>query len=281
MPAADCGRGYAAVDGEQLIGVILWWQYGESLASVGTLIVADKYQRRGIGRRLMQAVLDDSAGMRMLLNATVESAPLYRSMGFVETGTVHQHQGVIYPGVAKPFALPPDVQIYDLQSEDEDGMLALDRRVTGGDRSTLFEVLRAEAGAVARVAVRSGTVVACALSRPFGYGRIVGPVAADNEELATGIIAAILQEVPPGFVRVDVPCPTAAAAADVAASTYIVPAVLSKYLTECQLPCAFNDVRAMERPTSGSNDAAAADAERQRRASSNARIYGLASQALC
>jgi predicted N-acetyltransferase YhbS len=269
----DCGRGFGAFHGNELVGVILWWRHGEQMASLGTLIVSEKYQRRGIARRLLQSVIDAAEDRRLMLNATTLSAPIYQSLGFIDTGYIMQFQGVLMlPGTTKPVCIPDGIHIYELQSEDEDGLLQLDRRACGGgDRSIVLELIRAES--VARVAVRDGRVVAYALCREFGYGRLVGPVVAESELIALTLIAATLESLPSGFVRMDIPCISTNSAP---------PMELCNYLIGAGLVCVARDVRSMMRNGSNSTATPITTEEKSNQASSSesARIYGLASQAI-
>ena len=52
---------------------------------------------------------------------------------------------------------------------------------------------------------RDGQLRAFALLRPFGRGRCIGPVVAENLEQAKHLIAVLLAQVPDAFVRIDIP----------------------------------------------------------------------------
>jgi GNAT superfamily N-acetyltransferase len=59
---------------------------GVLYASVWDLLVVPELQRRGIGRALLGAVLEQTAGRRLVsLIATPAGEALYRSAGFAET----------------------------------------------------------------------------------------------------------------------------------------------------------------------------------------------------
>ena len=70
----------------QLVGLARVLDDGLLYASVWDILVVPERQRRGIGRALLAAVLEQTAGRRLLsLIATPAGEALYRSAGFAET----------------------------------------------------------------------------------------------------------------------------------------------------------------------------------------------------
>jgi GNAT superfamily N-acetyltransferase len=70
----------------QLIGLARVLDDGVLYASVWDILVLPERQRRGIGRALLNAVLEHTAGRRLVsLIATPAGEALYRSAGFAET----------------------------------------------------------------------------------------------------------------------------------------------------------------------------------------------------
>jgi len=228
------GQGIAAVaaqgdapsgssDNEEIVGVILWWKHGAALATLGTLIVSPKLQRRGVGRRLMRAVLEDidasalsSAANtsppelpvpRVRLQSTAAGAALYMSLRFALTGWVVQHQGTLMPGNAPPApALAAGCALRSLRwRDDAAAVCALDRLACGGgDRTKLLGHLAARSTGVALFSEEDGVVLGYALCRPFGHGRVIGPVVAPDDAAACALVAHLAAPLPPGFLRLDI-----------------------------------------------------------------------------
>jgi len=70
----------------QLIGLARVLDDGVLYASVWDILVAPERQRRGIGRALLGAVLEQTSGRRLVsLIATPAGEALYRSVGFAES----------------------------------------------------------------------------------------------------------------------------------------------------------------------------------------------------
>ncbi|WP_375197147.1 GNAT family N-acetyltransferase, partial [Sphingobium sp.] len=136
------GFGYVAertnADGKpEVIGTAMAWLYGDDAATLGMVIVSPKAQGMGIGRRLMDAVLNDLGDRTVLLNATDEGAPLYRKLGFHPIGPVFQHQGAAF---AVPMAeLIPDERVRPLGSKDMAVLRDLARQATGMNRDALLD----------------------------------------------------------------------------------------------------------------------------------------------
>ena len=70
----------------QLVGLARVLDDGVLYASVWDILVAPERQRRGIGRALLGAVLEQTSGRRLVsLIATPAGEALYRSVGFAES----------------------------------------------------------------------------------------------------------------------------------------------------------------------------------------------------
>ena len=77
----------AAYEGERLTGLIRAVGDGYTIVFVQDILVHPKYQRKGIGTLLLQAVLDRYSHVRQIELATDHTAKtiaFYKSMGFRE-----------------------------------------------------------------------------------------------------------------------------------------------------------------------------------------------------
>lgn len=187
------GRGFAAVD-EGLVGTALWWPYGSTHCSVGMVIVSKACQGRGIGRALMQKVLDDAGQRVVSLNSTPAGAKLYADLGFEVTGQIRQLQGEI---ARDPTRLSCNSEA---PRELPDDVLALDEAATGMPRRALLEILFAEG--LCRVLRTNGELQGFAFRRRFGRGFLIGPVVANSVDAAAFLIGEMASDVA-GFVRID------------------------------------------------------------------------------
>jgi GNAT superfamily N-acetyltransferase len=195
------GRGWVACDAHgRVLGTAIWWPYGEWLATVGLVVVGRDQQGKGIGRKLMEAVMSDAGSRTLQLVATQAGMKLYLQCGFRERAGIIQQQGV---AVAVP--LPDDARrtsLREITGDDLETICPWDAAAFGTDRHrVLATVLATGEGFLAE---RDGRLAGYALARPAGRGTTIGPVVAEDETLAIELVARALEEAG-GFCRLDVP----------------------------------------------------------------------------
>jgi predicted N-acetyltransferase YhbS len=195
----EAGEGIVAEQAGRVLGTVMAWRYGEDFATVGMVIVASDVQGQGLGRKLMEAMLDRLAGRTVVLNATAAGLPLYEKLGFVETGVIHQHQAIAH-GVAVAEGIPGGR--VRTMGQSDNGLGDLYSRASGMDRTALFERLAANAHTV--VLTRDHQTVGFAQVRRFGRGWLVGPVVAPDPGGAKALILNGLRTHAGTFCRLDV-----------------------------------------------------------------------------
>jgi GNAT superfamily N-acetyltransferase len=194
------GTGFVAEASGAVIGTGLCWKQGARHGSLGAVIVSPQHQGQGIGRELMNLVLEELGDRCTLLNATPAGQPLYESLGFKAIGTVHQHQGTML--AAPPVALAPGEIIRPVTADDIAKLVGLADRATGMSRDEVLEQLACVAqGAVLE---RHGEVVGFSMMRRFGLGHAIGPVIAPDSERARALVAYWSEACAGSFVRVDI-----------------------------------------------------------------------------
>lgn len=197
--ALALGNGVAVEMEGRLVGTALWWPYGDLHASAGMIIVASSAQRRGIGKALMDALLEQVDGRTIILNSTSEGLALYVRLGFVADGAVHQHQAVL---ATMPVVEPVDGHIRDFRADDLAAIHAIDLAASGMNRANLIGALVRTAAI--RVIERAGTVCGYGCVRRWGRGVVIGPVVAGDVTVARALILDLMTKLVGGFVRIDV-----------------------------------------------------------------------------
>ncbi|MBY4609087.1 GNAT family N-acetyltransferase [Rhizobium sp. 9T] len=192
--ALALSEGMVAIEDDRVVGTVLVTPYKQDCATINMVIVDETMRGRGLGRSLMDAALQIAGDRPLRLVATTAGLPLYQKLGFHETGTVLQHQGL-----AGEFPAPAgtDVAIAD----DLPAIMALDRLAFGADRENLLSYL-AKVGEFA-VIRRGGGVSGFACLRAFGRGEVIGPVVAADIEDARKLIEHHIARRPGRFLRVD------------------------------------------------------------------------------
>ena len=80
-----------AYDDDRLIGIIRAVGDGRTIVFVQDIIVLPEYQRKGIGTKLLKAVMDkyhDVYQMELLTDNTVKTKAFYRSVGFTASDDI-------------------------------------------------------------------------------------------------------------------------------------------------------------------------------------------------
>lgn len=193
------GEGMVAEADGKLIGTVMAWRFGETTATIGMVIVSPAAQGRGIGRQLMEAMIERLGDRTIVLNATEEGLPLYLKLGFVETGRIYQHQGPA-----------PDVPLTELRPGERvrpkgkaDGELAeLYGKASGMERQALFDALAADSRTV--VLSQDQHPVGFAMLRRFGRGWSIAPVVAPDAPGAKALILHWLAVKHGRFCRIDI-----------------------------------------------------------------------------
>lgn len=198
----ELGHGFVASDADgTLFGIAMYWLYGGDFAAIGMVIVSPDLQRSGIGRQLMDAILLKTRGRRLFLNATGEGTRLYESLGFLATGTISTHYGVL---ASNPTPVPVDVEVAQIRPQDWPAIERLDRDASGMDRTNLLAaVSNASSGLVAK---REETVTGYIIPRQFQKGTLLGPLVADSESTASALLSAAAAAAGvSGPLRADIP----------------------------------------------------------------------------
>ncbi|TJZ90892.1 GNAT family N-acetyltransferase [Paracoccus gahaiensis] len=188
------GRGVVALDQGRVAGTALVTRFGE-VGLVNMIIVGAALRGRGLGRRLVEAAMARADVTEFRLIATPAGLPLYRNMGFHETGEIVQHQGFAAP---VPFEAP---DVSGAALPDLAALAALDLRATGMDRARLIDHILRQG----RIAVRrqDSRITAWAGLRPFGRGLVAGPVIAPDADSARTLLCRVMADHPGAFLRVD------------------------------------------------------------------------------
>lgn len=184
------GRGYAIDDPDGgLVSACVVTSYGPrerpDLAAIGMVLVAERYARQGVGRRLMQHVVTELGTTPLTLHATPYGRPLYEELGFKATGRAEMVRGHFTPGGPEPEATTRAATAEDLPT-----ILRLDEEVFGTDRTHMITQLPAFADQL-RVAEEDGQIIGYAAAWPNLDNHVVGPLIARDTETAKGLIASL------------------------------------------------------------------------------------------
>lgn len=182
---AGTGYGIDDPDGKGLVAASVVTSYGPGLAAIGMVLVAERYARRGVGRRLMRHVLAEAGDTPLTLHATPNGQPLYEQLGFVQTGRAEMLMGR-FTG-AEP---APEIPTRAATAEDLQTILRLDTEIFGLDRTHMLTRLPAFADQL-RVAEVDGEITGFAAAWPNMQTHVVGPLIARDTATAQALVASL------------------------------------------------------------------------------------------
>lgn len=87
---------YGAFDSEKMVGVL---GRGKT-AHINFFFVKKEYHRKGIGRKLFEAMLNDCDEKRITVNSSPYAVNIYKHFGFVPTDSEKETKGIKYTPMA-------------------------------------------------------------------------------------------------------------------------------------------------------------------------------------
>ncbi|MFF3084931.1 GNAT family N-acetyltransferase [Streptomyces nojiriensis] len=195
--AAGNGYGVDAPDGRGLAAACVVTRYGDThagpeLAAIGMVLVADRFARQGLGRRLMAHVCDDVLkGVPLTLHATPYGRPLYEELGFETTGRTEMLTGAFrHEGTPGTYGT---ARVRPATAEDLPRILRLDAEVFGTDRTHMITRLPAFADrlVVAEDHSGDGALTGYAAAWPNMHTQVIGPLIAQDTATAQSLVTAL------------------------------------------------------------------------------------------
>lgn len=184
------GKGYGIDDpGGGLVAACVVTEYGlygePELGAIGMVLVAERYARQGIGRRLMRYVVAAMGTTPLTLHATPNGRPLYEELGFKVIGGAEMVRGRFTPN-----GPGPETGTRPATAEDLAGIIRLDEEVFGTDRTHMITRLPAFSDQL-RVAEKDGRIIGYAAAWPNMDTHVVGPLIARDTETAKALLASL------------------------------------------------------------------------------------------
>ncbi len=195
----DLGKGSVIEDKQgNVIGTILWWGYGTDYATVGLVVVPSHMQGKGLGRALMDAIMEQAGSRNLQLVATLAGKRLYEQCGFTECGKIYQIQGL--PKIKQAAPLLEGVTYRQLEASLLPDIIELDNDAYQAQRDDLIQALLNNGNGIGLY--KEEKLLGYGFVRDSGKGQTIGPIIA-NDEISAKSIATSLLEKTSGFVRFD------------------------------------------------------------------------------
>ena len=176
--------GIDAPDGRGLAGAVVLTRWGPDLASVGMMLVAARYGRRGLGRALMEHLLTAAGDATVTLFATDMGRPLYEKLGFQPV-----RRNVSFVGRFQALEDNSNKLVSRLAAEEDlPTILDVDKAAFGADRGHILRWLPTVAEQLRVVEDDAGIAGYAAAWRPHVTTTVFGPVVAPSGDAAKRLI---------------------------------------------------------------------------------------------
>jgi GNAT superfamily N-acetyltransferase len=203
--------GVDAPDGRGLAGAVVLTRWGADYASVGMMLVAARYGRRGLGRALMEHLLraagEDCA---VTLFATDMGRPLYEKLGFEPVRVNVSYAGrLAAPAVSldgPPVSLDKSVSpagVRPAAKADLPAILAVDRAAFGADREGILSRLPRFADHIAVLDTGHGVEGYATAWRNHVTSTVIGPLVAPDGEAAKRLVTHLAARARTKVIRLD------------------------------------------------------------------------------
>jgi GNAT superfamily N-acetyltransferase len=194
-PGLDDGQRFLAADPDsfmatehagEIVATVSCALYGEEYAFIGFYVVRPDLRGRGIGSALFDRALGRADGRVVGLDGVLAQQSSYERRGFVLA-----HRNVRWRTMGGG---EPPSGLVELASVPFEQLLAFDAGVFGAERERFLRVWIDRPPGHALAYVRAARLAGYGVMRPCQTGAKVGPLLADDEDVAeallTGLIAA-------------------------------------------------------------------------------------------
>lgn len=193
LDATDARNFVARYEGKD-VGCVTVLPFERRFSWIGMLLVDPAFSRRGIGRALLLASLEASVGVARL-DATPAGRKLYDTLGFDEEYTLARWTCTAVPALSPAdCAVPPSgLRLHPPKPDGLAAIAAYDRVIFGADRIRILDAFRSAAPKTAWVAVDGdGRVRGYAMGRPGANFAQIGPIMADDAQIADALLDSAL-----------------------------------------------------------------------------------------
>ncbi len=180
--------------------------YDESFGFLGFYIVLPSFRGRGLGTEVWNAGIKYLGDRNIGLDSVLEQQRLYERLGFLPYYKSVRHQGV---GAGQERKAEGIKYLSEVPIED---LLAYDDQHFPVPRHVFTNLWIGQTGAIALAAVNDGELGGYGLLRHCHLGYMIGPLFADDEDVADSLFRALCGHAPQGApVFLDTPAANSAA----------------------------------------------------------------------
>jgi len=189
--------GYA---GDEPVGCISVVAYDDSFGFLGLYIVRPAFRGKGFGLKLWQAGMAYLGTRNIGLDGVVAQQPNYKKSGFHLA-----YRNIRYEGVGRTTQAAATAELVSLSALPFEQLCAYDSELFPVPRSRFLHNWLAQPDATGFAALHDGRLAGYGLLRPCRRGYKIGPLFADNEQLADALFQALSECAVDAPLFLDVP----------------------------------------------------------------------------
>lgn len=178
--------------GDEAIATISAVKYGRSFGFIGFYIVKPKYRGQGFGIQMWNAALKALQGRNIGLDGVLAQQENYQRSGFQLA-----YRNIRYEGIGGGEA-PPDLEIVELATLPFEKIKIYDQSFFPSDRASFLECWIKQPESTALGMVQNDQLVGYGVIRKCQQGYKIGPLFADQPELAEALFLALKAKVNSG-----------------------------------------------------------------------------------
>jgi len=189
--------------GDEPVSSISVVKYGPDFGFLGFYIVVPAHRGKQMGLKTWQAGMSYLGDRIIGLDGVVDQQDNYRKSGFVFCGNNIRFTGPSHVSTVRCSAVIRDVVTADLTA-----LLVYDRFFFAGPRPAFISAWIGDTASrrTTKVAVKDNEIAGFAVIRECREGYKIGPLFADNQEIAEGLVSALCTDVAPGApIFLDIP----------------------------------------------------------------------------
>lgn len=191
----ESGSAFGVAEGERFIASALELPLGGALSWISMVLVTQDRRRFGLGTKLLKRCIE-RAPQAAGLDATELGRPVYLPLGFRDLYRISRYR---LPAVPPPVAAPSGIEMRLLRSADMARLADWDSERSAVARGPILAHLQARLPALAWCAWRGERPAGYVLGRNGRLATQIGPIVAENEEIAIALCAQAMEAAPAPF----------------------------------------------------------------------------------
>ena len=194
-----------ALSENKVIGSVAAINYGQKLAWIGMMLVAEDYRGFGVSKILLNTIIKSLGKCNSIkLDATAAGVPVYKKLGFVATYEIDRMICSELTVEILDQEETGDFEISNISFDDITSIVPLDKLIFGVKRPELFHYLLNNNEKIGFQIKQGNVLKGFIFGREGSHHLQIGPLIADSLQIAKCLLIGVFNEVKGKSLLVDV-----------------------------------------------------------------------------